>query len=77
MAAITISVHSSFIKSAVYNKDRQSLRLEIGNTWYYYYGITQQKLARFKKAHSKGQYFINYIKGKYETSKRKVYGGNR
>lgn len=74
MAAITISVHSSFIKSAKYDKEKESLRLEIGNTWYYYYGITQQKIARFKKAQSKGKYFINYIKGKYETSKRKVYG---
>lgn len=72
----TISVHSSFIKSVEYNEELQRLRIEIGNTWYYYYGITQQKLARFKKAHSKGQYFINYIKGKYETSKRKVYGSN-
>lgn len=74
MAAITISVHSSFIKSAKYDKEKESLRLEIGNTWYYYYGITQQKISRFKKAQSKGKYFINYIKGKYETSKRKVYG---
>lgn len=74
---IKISVHSSFIDSAVYNEDKQFLRIEIKGFWYYYYGITQQKLARFKKAHSKGQYFINYIKGKYETSKRKVYGGNR
>ena len=74
MAAISINVHSSFIKSAKYDKEKESLRLEIGNTWYYYYGITQQKIARFKKAQSKGKYFINYIKGKYETSKRKVYG---
>lgn len=73
MAQVSISVHSSFIKSAVYNMEKEVLRLEMGNHWYYYYGITQQKLARFKKAHSKGQYFINYIKGKYETSKRKVY----
>ena len=72
MRATVISVHSSFIKSAVYNEDRQSLRIEIGNTWYYYYGVTKQKIGRFKKAASKGQYFCNYIKGQYRTIKRKV-----
>lgn len=68
----TISVHSSFIKSAVYNEAKQSLRIEIGNTWYYYYGITKQKINRFKKAASKGQYFCKYIKGKYKSIKRQV-----
>lgn len=72
MKVMVISVHSSFIKSAVYNEDRQSLRLEIGNSWYYFYGITKQKVNRFKKAASKGQYFCKYIKGKYETLKRKA-----
>lgn len=72
MKAMTISVHSSFIKSAVYNEDRQSLRLEIGNFWYYFYGVTKQKVNRFNKATSKGQYFCKYIKGNYETLKRKA-----
>ena len=72
MATLTISVHSSFIKSAVYNEDKQSLRIEIGNTWYYFYGVTKQKVARFRKAASKGQYFCKYIKGKYETMKRRA-----
>lgn len=72
MAATTISVHSSFIKSAVYNEAKQSLRIEIGNHWYYYYGITKQKISRFKKAASKGQYFCNYIKGQYRTIKRAI-----
>lgn len=72
MRAMSISVHSSFIKSAVYNEERQSLRLEIGDFWYYYYGITRQKVARFKKAASKGSYFCNYIKGNYELLKRKT-----
>lgn len=70
MATITISVHSSFIKSAMYNEDKQSLRIEIGNSWYYYYGVTKQKVSRFKKAASKGQYFCNCIKGRYRTIKR-------
>nr|DAG98763.1 MAG TPA: KTSC domain [Herelleviridae sp.] len=70
MATITISVHSSFIKSAMYNEDKQSLRIEIGNSWYYYYGVTKQKVSHFKKAASKGQYFCNYIKGRYRTIKR-------
>ena len=68
----TISVYSSFIDSAVYNEERQFLRIEIKGTWYYYYGITPQKVARFKKAKSKGRYFIQYIKGKYEMAKRSI-----
>lgn len=67
-----ITVHSSFIKAANYNKELQRLRLQIGNYWYYYYGITVQKIARFKKAASKGQYFCKYIKGKYKSTKRAV-----
>lgn len=69
---IKISVYSSFIDSAVYNEDKQLLRIEIKGFWYYYYGITKQKIRRFKKAASKGQYFCNYIKGQYKTIKRKV-----
>lgn len=69
---ITLAVHSSFIDSAAYNEDKQFLRLEIHGTWYYYYGVTIQKFYRFKKAHSKGKYFINYIKGRYVVSKRKA-----
>lgn len=72
MSAMVINVHSSFIRSAVYNEAKQSLRIEIGGTWYYYYGITKQKVGRFKNAASKRQYFCRYIKGKYETLKRKV-----
>lgn len=68
---VAISVHSSFIKSAVYNEDRQSLRIEIGEFWYYFYGVTKQKVSRFKKASSKGQYFCKYIKGQYKSLKRK------
>lgn len=72
MGAITISVHSSFIKSAVYNEEKQSLRIEIGNAWYYYYGVTKQKISRFKKAASKGKYFCSHIKGQYKTVKRTI-----
>ena len=67
---MVISVHSSFIKSAMYNEDKQSLRIEIGNYWYYYYGITRQKINRFKKSASKGSYFCKYIKGKYKVKRR-------
>lgn len=72
MSSMVISVHSSFIKSAVYNEVKQSLRIEIGNSWYYYYGITKQKISRFKKSASKGQYFCKYIKGKYKVIKRRL-----
>ena len=70
----TISVHSSFIKSAVYNETKQSLRIEIGDSWYYYYGVTKQKISRFKKSASKGKYFCTYIKGQYRMIKRKKKG---
>lgn len=69
---ITISVHNSFIDSAVYNEEKQSLRIEIKGFWYYYYGVTIQKMYRFRKAHSKGQYFCQHIKGKYEMAKRSI-----
>lgn len=67
-----ISVHSSFIVGAAYNEEKQCLRLQIHSTYYYYYGITRQKVARFKKAESKGKYFIAYIKGQYDMVKRKM-----
>lgn len=69
---VMIEVQSSFIKSVMYNEERQSLRIEMGNTWYYYYGITKKKVSRFKKAASKGKYFCKYIKGKYKVIKRVV-----
>lgn len=69
---IALKIHSSFIRSAAYNEARQWLRIEIGNCYYYYHGITQQKINRFKKAASKGSYFCQYIKGKYEMTKRKI-----
>lgn len=68
----TILVKSSFIKSMQYDRDAERLRVEIGDTWYYYYGVTKQKVARLKKAASKGRYFCQYIKGKYKTAKRRI-----
>lgn len=68
---VSINVHSSFIKSAVYDTGKEVLRLEIGDCWYYYYGITLQKAARFRNSQSKGKYFCTYIKGKYESSRRR------
>lgn len=73
---ITLSVHSSFIVSAAYNEERQWLRIQIGNRFYYYHGVTMQKVARFKKAASKGSYFCNYIKGKYQMTTRKMNNQN-
>ena len=69
-----IKVRSSFIKGLQYNEESQRLRVEIGNACYYYYGVTKQKIARLKKAVSKGSYFCKYIKGQYKTIKRKAYG---
>lgn len=67
-----ISIESSFIKSAVYNDKKQSLRLEIGENWYYYLGVTRQKVSRFKNAVSKGTYFSRFIKNRYECFRRKI-----
>ena len=72
MSTMNISVHSSFIESAMYNEEKKFLRVGIKGFWYYYYGITMQKMFRFRKAHSKGQYFCKYIKGQYEVVKRKM-----
>lgn len=72
MKAIEIEVQSSFIKSAMYNEEKQSLRIGIGDFWYYYYGVTKQKMYRFRKAASKGKYFCSSIKGQYRVVKRKV-----
>ena len=69
---ITIDCHSSFLGEAVYNPAKETLRITIGGHWYYYYGITPQKFARFRHSESRGRYFCNYIKGKYDSVKRKV-----
>lgn len=76
MKAIVFDPRSSFIKGAAYYPDKEMLRLEMGQSWYYHYGITKQKFYRFRKAASRGKYFCTYIKGKYETCKRKVYRRN-
>lgn len=65
-----ISIHSSFIKSAVYDETKKRLRIEIGNTWYYYYGVTKWTISRFKSASSKGRFFCSRIKGQYRMMKR-------
>lgn len=67
-----ISVHSSFIKTAKYNTEKEILRLEMGSYFYFFHNVTKQKVARFKKAKSKGTYFCNYIKGLYEVTRRRV-----
>lgn len=67
-----LKFESSFIVSAAYDEGKELLRLEMGDSWYYYYGITKLKMARFKKAISKGTYFCKYIKGKYKVIKRKI-----
>lgn len=67
----TIKIHSSFIKGAVYKEEEEVLRLEMGNSFYYFYGVTKQKVARFKKSASKGSYFCKFIKGQYVSKKRK------
>ena len=67
-----IKVRSSFIEGLQYNEESQRLRVEIGNICYFYYGIIKQKVARLKKATSKGSYFCRYIKGKYKMIKRRI-----
>ena len=63
--------HSSFLGMARYDETKETLRLEIGDYWYYYYGVTKQKVTRFRKATSRGKYFIGYIKGRYDSKRRK------
>ena len=68
----TLKVKSSFIGAIQYNVDSQRLKIVIGSTAYFYYGITKQKVARLKKATSKGWYFCTHIKGQYKTIKRRI-----
>ena len=68
----TIKVHSSFIDAIQYSADAQRLKVVIGSTAYFYYGITKQKVARLKRATSKGSYFCRYIKGQYKMIKRRI-----
>ena len=68
----TIKVKSSFIEAIQYNVDAQRLKVIIGGTAYFYYGITKQKVARLKRATSKGWYFCTHIKGQYKTIKRRI-----
>lgn len=67
-----IDVKSSFIEAIQYNVDTQRLKIVINSIAYFYYGITKQKVARLKRATSKGSYFCKYIKGKYKMIKRRI-----
>ena len=67
---LELEITSSFIKSARYNEVKQMLRIEMGNSFYYYYGITKQKVSRFKKATSKGKYYCKHIKGQFKMIRR-------
>lgn len=68
----TIKLRSSFIREATYCKDRQRLSIRIGDYVYSYYGVTLQKVSRFKKATSKGSYYSRKIKGMYKVIRRKA-----
>lgn len=68
-----LSIKSSFIKSAAYNAKSRSLRLAIGDFFYYYRGVTPQKVSRFLNAQSKGRYYVYYIKGQYPMSRRRAF----
>lgn len=61
---------SSFLKQAAYSEQKQCLRILINSTYYYYYGITIQKVYRLKNAVSAGKYFCQHIKGQYKCIKR-------
>ena len=66
-----IPMTSTFISGAAYDETKQTLRIRIEDTFYYYLGVTRQKVARFKNAASKGSYFVKHIKGQYEVKRRK------
>lgn len=72
MKTITFDPHSSFIEEARYTTENQTLRLRMNGYWYYYIGITRQKVGRFKNAVSRGGYYVSKIKGQYKMIRRKV-----
>jgi hypothetical protein len=67
----TITTNSSFITDIRFEAETNKLRITINGMFYYYEGITRQKVSRLKKAVSMGRYFSKYIKGKYPVTKRK------
>jgi hypothetical protein len=62
-----IPKYSSSIAMIIYNRIKNALTIEFkSGKRYRYYNVSVQKFARFKNAKSKGSYFANYIRGKYE-----------
>lgn len=60
-------------KIAEYGYDRDGCLLRINfrrsNAGYYYYGVTPEVFSEFLKAGSKGRFFMQNIKGKFEERK--------
>jgi hypothetical protein len=61
-------VESSLIAKAGYDVETQTMAVEMVSNadTYYYSGVPQSVYDGFMAAESKGAYFVEYIKGKYE-----------
>lgn len=64
---------SSFVYSIIHDAktDTLTVTFKTGRR-YRYYGVTKQKVSRFKSAPSFGSYYSTHIRGKYATRKLKT-----
>ncbi len=64
------SVRSSNVASVGYDKDSQVLEIEfIGGGVYQYSSVPENTFNSFMNAASKGIYFHNFVKGKFDYSR--------
>ncbi len=61
---------SSWIQGAKYDSELERMQIYIGNKGEIYEcdGVSLEVWQEFKSASSKGKYFNNYIKGKYNSN---------
>ena len=72
MATLLIEVESSNISQIGYDEEDSSLFVYMKrspDTFYVYKDVTPITFVQFKLAESKGKYFLENIKGKYEYEK--------
>ena len=63
-------IESSLIRSVVYDEKTSSLEVNFrSNTTYLYQGVSTEELDAFLAAPSKGRYFNEHIKPRYEFAR--------
>lgn len=57
---------SSFLHMVCYDKDTQTLRLQLKNNFYSYCNVPNHIAKNLLQSPSKGSFYNRYIKGKYK-----------